>query len=57
MAGIILVYDVTDATSYENLTKYWLPRIYNNSESNIELALIGNKIDLVYNDDDKRKIS
>jgi small GTP-binding protein len=56
VAGIILVYDVTDATSYENLTKFWLPRIYNNSGTNIELALIGNKTDLVFNDDEKRQV-
>jgi GTPase SAR1 family protein len=45
--GIILVYDVTDRTSFDNLSKYWLPKISENADSNIELVLIGNKTDLI----------
>lgn len=47
MAGIILVYDVTDRTSFDNLKKFWLPKIANSADANIELALIGNKTDLI----------
>ena len=47
VTGIILVFDVTDRTSFDNLTKFWLPKIQNSAESNIELALIGNKTDLI----------
>ena len=41
------MYDVTDRTSFDNLKKFWLPKIANSAEENIELALIGNKTDLI----------
>ena len=44
--GIILVYDVTDARSFEN-TDYWLKQIEEHAERGTEIILLGNKIDLV----------
>ena len=44
--GILLVYDVTDKSTLENLEKYWIPKIIENADENIELAIIGNKTDL-----------
>jgi len=45
VGGIILMYDVNDRTSYNNL-KFWLKEIENNApEWTISKLLIGNKID------------
>eukprot|EP00347_Sterkiella_histriomuscorum_P020897 403336041 len=45
-AGIILVFDVTDPVSFKNL-EYWLKKIHKHADENVEIVLIGNKIDLV----------
>ena len=45
-AGIILVFDVTDPVSFNNL-QYWLNKIKKHADENVEIVLIGNKIDLV----------
>ena len=45
-AGIVLVYDVTDPKSYENIS-YWLGKIQANGELDTEIVLLGNKIDLI----------
>lgn len=47
VSGIFLVYDVCDKSSLENLQKYWIPKIIENGDENIELAIIGNKTDLI----------
>ena len=44
--GIILVFDVTDKRSFDNID-YWLGQIEENAERGTEIILIGNKIDLV----------
>ena len=58
--GIILVYDVTDKNSFKNVSDIWLKKIYERADSNIELALIGNKTDLINNkvvfEDDAHKL-
>lgn len=46
VSGIFLVYDVCDKSSLENLSKYWIPKIIENADDNIELAIVGNKTDL-----------
>ena len=45
--GIILVYDVTNKETFENL-KYWIQSINSNLgvQSNVKKTIIGNKIDL-----------
>ena len=45
-AGIILVFDVTDPVSFQNL-EYWLRKIKKHADENVEMVLIGNKIDLI----------
>ena len=47
MSGIILCFDVTDKSSFESLTEYWLPKIQENSDENTEVVLVGNKIDMI----------
>ena len=37
---------MTDRTSLENLEKYWIPKIIENADEEVELAIIGNKTDL-----------
>lgn len=45
--GILLVYDMTDGQSYEDVDKFWLQEVDNYAEKDVELYLIGNKSDLV----------
>ena len=47
VTGIILVFDTTDQNSFDNIYKYWLPKIIENCDSHIELLLVGNKNDLI----------
>lgn len=44
--GIVLVYDVTDRKSFENLN-YWINRIKEKGESEAQIIMIGNKIDMI----------
>ena len=50
--GVLVVYDITDRDSFENLNS-WLIEIEKNASKNVYKLLIGNKCDL----EDKRKIS
>ena len=50
--GILIVYDVTDPSSFESL-KNWHSEIKKYANSDVELLIIGNKCDL----EDKRAIS
>lgn len=43
----MIVFDVTDTDALNNLNQYWLPKILENADENIELALVANKIDLI----------
>jgi len=45
-AGIVLVYDVTDEESFRNVA-YWLKKIKKHGDENVEIVLLGNKIDLI----------
>lgn len=54
--GILLVYDVTNQRSFENISN-WLSDIYENASKDMPLILVGNKIDLkpVVQEEDGRK--
>ncbi len=43
---IILVYDITNKASFDNLKNYWFNEIEENSISDVILAIVGNKDDL-----------
>ena len=43
----ILVYDITNKTSFEALNNYWLKQVLENSSKNIILYIIANKSDLI----------
>lgn len=41
-----MVYDVTNAQSFEDIEKYWLHEVVSYGEKNVQLLVIGNKHDL-----------
>jgi len=43
--GALLVYDVTNRTSFENLVR-WIEEMKENAYSKMAIILVGNKIDL-----------
>ena len=45
-AGIVIVYDVTDVHSFENMD-YWLKMIKENADPHSQIIMLGNKIDLI----------
>lgn len=49
--GIMLVYDISDPTSFDNITK-WMRSIQKNGESDAQIMILGNKCDM----EDKRMI-
>ncbi|KAH7298242.1 hypothetical protein KP509_25G033300 [Ceratopteris richardii] len=51
--GIILVYDVTDESSFNNI-RNWVKNIEQNASDNVNKILVGNKADM---DDSKRAVS
>lgn len=44
--GAFLMYDITDRTSFESLNT-WLELIQDYSDSNVQIALVGNKLDKI----------
>ena len=46
-AAVILVYDISSLYSYEQLQKYWIPQVLENSPKNSILAMMANKSDLI----------
>ncbi|KAK9171707.1 Rablib [Cryptosporidium parvum] len=53
--GALLVYDITRKSSFLNASK-WLEDIKQNSEPDIVVMLVGNKLDLVEKDPSKREV-
>lgn len=52
----MLFYDITDRITFENLQE-WLKEIKNNAEENTVVMLIGNKYDLVANNNSQRQVT
>lgn len=50
--GIILMYDVTNVTTFNNI-KNWLTQIKENTTDKVKIVLVGNKVD----EDNLRKVS
>jgi Ras-related protein Rab-8A len=42
--GIVLIYDITDRKTFDNVTR-WMEDIKENTDSQVEVMLVGNKID------------
>ena len=51
--AIILVFDLTDQKSFDDLKKIWLNDINNYSDKNIQILIVGNKMDLI----EERKVT
>ena len=58
--GILLLYDITDRDSFDNIER-WVDSIKNSIDSKVEskyaIILIGNKLDLAQEDESKRKVT
>ena len=44
---VILVYDITSKSSFEELKNYWVGQVFEGSEKNIMLVIVANKSDLI----------
>ena len=44
--GIVVAYDTTNKNSFDNIDKFWLNEVSQYAEPNIDMMLIGNKVDL-----------
>lgn len=42
-----MVFDVTDNASFDDLNKYWMPKVIENCSEPVELALFANKMDML----------
>ena len=54
--GALLVYDVTKAATFQNC-KRWVTELKSMAEPDILIMLVGNKIDLVHEEESTRKVS
>ena len=54
--GIIVVYDVTSRTSFDNVTR-WLTEIDKYARENVNKLLVGNKADIAEGADSNRQVS
>lgn len=58
--GILLIYDITNITSFNNI-KLWITQIKENSLSQVKIIVVGNKLDLqnnkVVKEDEVKKIA
>ena len=53
--GALLVYDITNKESFNHLG-YWLKELKEHTDPNIVIALIGNKVDVLFTDPGKREV-
>ena len=51
--GALIVYDITKRQSFENV-KFWLESLMMQAEQNLCIILVGNKLDLVQENPQKR---
>ena len=50
--GILVAYDITDQTSFNNIDR-WMGNIKEHADKDVDIGIVGNKCDL----EDKRRIS
>ncbi len=46
--AVILIYDITRKNTFEEIKNYWINELKQNAEKNIVIALVGNKSDLIH---------
>lgn len=51
--GCLIVYDITNRRSFDEIEKYYIPKLKEKCKKNIATVLLGNKKDM----EDKRKVS
>ena len=51
--GCIIIYDITNKNSFDEIENYFIPKIKEKCKENIPVLIIGNKIDM----NDNRKVS
>jgi len=54
--GVMIVYDITDKRSFDNLKNYWLNEVRMHAPQNAVLMLVGNKCDLSEDEQHQRKV-
>ncbi|XP_059148689.1 ras-related protein Rab-26-like [Physella acuta] len=45
VAGIVMVFDLTKKSSFDNI-QYWLQQVHEHAGENVDIVLVGNKVDL-----------
>ena len=50
-----MVYDITNKDSFAHLP-YWLKELKEHTDPNIVIALLGNKVDVLFSDPGKREV-
>ena len=53
--AVILVYDITNKNSFDELTTYWIDKIKEYNSNNLILAIAGNKSDLYFKEQIKEE--
>lgn len=53
--GALLVFDLTDRESYENLD-HWLKELRDNCDEDCQIAIVANKVDLCEANPDERAV-
>ena len=43
---MLIVYDLTDPSSFREVEEYWIQEAKNNSDSDVMICLVGNKCDM-----------
>lgn len=51
--AVIVVFDITSKTSFEEMASMWLPEVQSNCDRDVEIAIVGNKSDM----ETKREVS
>jgi len=54
--GCLVVYDVTNRKTFTDV-KYWLDSLMDSAEQEIQIMLVGNKVDLVEDDPRARQVT
>ena len=54
--GCLIVYDITNYESFKNV-RFWLDNLLSQAEQDIQIMLVGNKVDLVEEDPSKRQVT
>lgn len=54
--GALVVYDVTNKKTFDNVLK-WIEELKNNTDPDVVIFLVGNKVDEVLKRPDKRKVT